>query len=183
MQSSEPPMSRFQAIRSWLQTHPQVVAILAIVVTIVAVASMLLRKTGPDPFADRVNVFYYDESTGAVSVRPFTDIPPLMGSDGKPSLVRAVFISYGSDEEKKLAYLEKYEDAAKAMLDKSIQENPLRTASIDALIGAEGGHLVRLPEPGSPWVRTGTPEAVEVRKATMPDAAHSEHFRMVNPQK
>lgn len=93
-------------------------------------------------------VDFVDEETGETSIRPADDIPPLIGSRGKPTLVRAIY-DWGPDKTRVLQCYQKYTPEAKAIVERIIRR---KNITADEMRAAQAGCLVRRPESGAPWV-------------------------------
>jgi hypothetical protein len=104
------------------------------------------------------NAFYVDEETSEELVRPVTEIPPLIGKSGKPTLVRATKISCDGGKTSRIAFLESFTPEAQAQL-KTLP--PESTQRIDVI---RRGAIIRLPEPGSPWVLDSSSEGQRIRE-------------------
>lgn len=102
-------------------------------------------------------VYYAHEDTGELSIHAPSEYPPLPDAAGNPRLVKVALYSLDGGKTKTAAYYEKYSDAAKRMLQESI-ENPSR---FDSRV-MERERLVRLPERGSPWVRAISAEGQKI---------------------
>jgi hypothetical protein len=129
-----------------------------IVVAILLLAGLLyffLRPTNNSPA--QPNVFYLDELTNEESVHAVTDIPPLIGKSGKPTLVKATKISCDGGKTSHIAFLEKFTPEAQEQLKKLPPES---TQRIDVI---RRGSLIRLPAAGSPWVLDASPQGQKIR--------------------
>ena len=136
-------MPSLQSIRAWVNNHGSVVATLTVICLVLVIVGMRFYSRQAK-LEVPTKVFFYDESNGAVVVEPIDALPPLPNSEGKLTLVRAVYYTFGTDDEKQLAYLEKLADA-----DRAAAESPPSDPNI---IHIPPTMLVRRPEPGSPWV-------------------------------
>ena len=87
--------------------------------------------------------FFLDEDTGQEQTLTTADVPPLLAPSGKPSLVKAVFVSNDTGSTRKLAYLLKYSPAAKAALE-TLAKQPAMAVP-PALAAAKEPPLVRSP--------------------------------------
>lgn len=124
-------------------------------------------------------VFYFDEENGNIEIRSATELPPLAGRSGNPTLVRAHFFTTSTDSAKKLMYVERYTPEGKAALEATGTGQPLSNAGMEAL---RSGPQVRAPEPNSPWYFQNTPEGQAIINsfATLdPDASK---IRVVVPR-
>ena len=111
---------------------------------------------GPQPVAFDVKLYFLDEDTGQVIVGTERDVPPLVGKNGKASVVQAIYMTADDERGKTLVYLQKYTDKAKAVLDEQTRSK----GRMDpwAAIAQTAELLVRKPEPGAPWVKATSPE-------------------------
>ena len=164
-------MSESRGFRAWANQHGAILVACAITVAVLAIIWSRWSLAKP-VFAAPTQVFFVDEITGDIVVEPAETIPPIAGSDGKPTLVRGCFYTLGSDAEKQLAYLEKYTDASKAAAATQTAYDPA---------SAPPEVLVRAPEPGSLWVRADSPAGEKVI-ARMTDAVGKPGFRTVFPK-
>lgn len=111
--------------------------------------------------------YFYDTATHKVLTLPFSEIPPLIGETGKPTVVRAVFLTCSSCGNKRLAYLEKYTKQAQAALE-NLQKKArnVKTRSeatrlaLTAMSLRGNGLLVRSPKKGSQWYPRTSPEGM-----------------------
>jgi hypothetical protein len=94
-----------------------------------------------------------DEETGTVTIRPADDVPPLIGTGGKPTVVRAYYFTVGNSTNKRLAFLEKYTDEGKAIVQTQIAQGSAYRGML-----CQKGRLIRKPEAGSPWVDVASAE-------------------------
>ncbi len=142
-------------------------------VLIVAAVIWMWRWLLPANTAAAPSRFYfYDTASRTVFIRPSTDLPPLIGSNGKPTLVRAIFLTCGSCAARKLAYLLKYNASARAAA--QFLDNPpaasagqSAAAQFASLLAARRlqvseGTLIRLPAPGSPWLPAMSPQGAAI---------------------
>jgi hypothetical protein len=100
--------------------------------------------------------FFVDEETGVESSRPVTELPPLVGSSGKPTVVRAIKYSCDGGKTVTTAYWSKYTEAAQAALKSLPEEDEKRS-----MIGNQG-ELVRSPQKGSQWVHINSAEGRKI---------------------
>jgi hypothetical protein len=106
------------------------------------------------------NAWFMDEQTGQLVVEPATAIPPLLNKDHQPTLVRAIFVTCTTDQDRRLAYLEKYTpEAQAAFADVRSGAQPLTPAF---LFTTQTGHMIRRPDAGSRWVRATSAEGVAI---------------------
>jgi hypothetical protein len=115
---------------------------------------------------DRVNThakaFFLNEETGARTVGPLTDVPPLPDKGG---LVQAWYFTRPGATAETLGYLMKYTDKGKALLEQEIKRRggtwPDPTFCYKNNLAGET--LVRRPEKGAPWVLANTDEGKAIR--------------------
>jgi len=104
------------------------------------------------------SVDFVDEVTRETTVRSVLDVPPMIGKEGGPTLVRAIYENDSAG--KKLVYLQRYDEAAKNCLERwnAGKERP----SPAGLTNIEEGQLVRGVGKGSAWVRADSEDGVRV---------------------
>jgi len=96
--------------------------------------------------------FFVDEETGEESVLTTRDYPPLMGKNGRPTLVRAYKFTPDGGKTEAIVYLEKYTDDAIEELkstDDEFRRNELYMT----------GRLIRLHGDNQKWMPAHTSEA------------------------
>ena len=119
----------------------------AMVVLIIACITHVALFLRPEKSPANSGIYFADEETGEFSVQSLTAIPPLNNAAGRPTLVRACLYSTDGGKTKTVAYYAKYSDEAKAMMEASAGDPSKYSTRL-----FQTGHLVRKPEPGSPWV-------------------------------
>ena len=166
-------MAVLNSLRNAIQSRSPSVGI-ALFVAILCVCLVIVWQMGwvhSKPHAP-TNCYYLDEEAfdpqhpKELSVNL---VPPVAGASGNLTLVRAVYITAGTDAERQLAYLEKYTDEAKAVLEKSASSE--EHLSPQELMTIRDGLRVRAPELGSPWVTSNSPEGRALLGRTNDDAA------------
>jgi len=112
------------------------------------------------PTQPPVKAFYHDEETGEESVHATKELPPLMGKNGKRTLVR-VFKYRLDDDAEVRSYFTKYSDEA--------LEEILTTDDISRKnYLLESGRLIRLPGEGQSWLRLSSPEGERLHNNLFP---------------
>jgi hypothetical protein len=91
--------------------------------------------------------FYVDEATGVETILPETEIPPLKGKDGKPTVVRAFKFTCDDGKNVQIGYYMKYPDEVQ----KALTTMPADDARRERLL--ENAKLVRPAAAGSQWLR------------------------------
>ncbi|MCL2640325.1 MAG: hypothetical protein FWD53_05725 [Phycisphaerales bacterium] len=115
----------------------------------------------PDPeMSQHHKAFYIDEETGQESVRSAHELPPLLGKDGKFTLVRAYKFTADGGRTEKIVYLEKYSDQAIQEL-KTSDDGGRKMDILDA------GPLIRLPGDGNEWVPRKSPAGERLIKTAL----------------
>ncbi len=109
------------------------------------------------------SAYYFDEETGEELVRPGTDVPPLPGKSGKPTVVREFKYSFDGGKTSKVGYYFKYTDDMKA----KIEEAQAHGGSVDGVLG----ELIRSPDAGSKWISIGSDEAQPIVHPDVPPNA------------
>jgi len=114
------------------------------------------------------DAYFVDEETGQETRVPGNSIPPLPGASGKLTRVRAVYYNSKDGKLHQLAYLEKFNPDTKALLDGMVNG---KSPEINAAFFPGGGHLVRSPEPGAPWVDSNSADGRKLTESfpTLPD--------------
>lgn len=144
-------------LRTFAQRHKRLAVVVAVLPLALAVYVATARHAPPEappwPMA-----YYIDEETGEVSTRPASDVPPLPGKSGRPTIVRAIYLTASTVDQKFLAYYEKYTDAAKARQSQAgTTDGKISVVPFDRNV-----FLIRRPEAGSPWVNAGSPEGMKL---------------------
>jgi len=152
-------------IRSKLQKGNLAVPLLIIFIIAVlgagvyAARSLGLFAPGLRPNKRIAKEYFIDEETGDVDARSVSEIPPLPGKSGKPTVVIAHYFTTTTDAAKKLMYLQRYPLPTKHALEAQRDGQPLTTDDLNAL---NEEFEVRLPEPNSPWYPEDTPEGLSI---------------------
>jgi hypothetical protein len=131
----------------------------AIAAGLIVLAGILIffRSSSTSKEGDPSKAFFVDEETNEEMILPTTEIPPLLGKGGKPTVVKAFKYTCGSPSDAKVYYFLKYTEEAQAKLKSMPADDPNRYDVV------EKGELVRSAQPGSPWVRARDPRANEVK--------------------
>ncbi len=97
-----------------------------------------------------------------MTTEPASAIPPLKGAAGRDTLVRAFMLTCTSCGDKKVGYLIKYNQEARAAINAEAQALPASATPVEKSqpaaeipqlrMAAAEGRLVRLPAKGSPWI-------------------------------
>jgi hypothetical protein len=158
-------------LRQWIERHRVWVRVVAAAVVVAAIVWALWPKTLPRRVVFAQD-YFIDEETGKEYVRNMSEIPPLLGDSGRPTVVRAHFFSCDGGKTRKIAYLESYTEegkvAYKALL--AIRDRP---PPEDLLAKVLHETLVRRPGKGEPWVRGDLPAALEIANSFhCPEGAH-----------
>ena len=117
--------------------------------------------------------FFVDEVTSEESVHRLSEIPPLPGKDGNPTVVRAMKYSCDAGANPKTIYLLKYTPEALTDLQTLPVDDPRRPTVFFS------GQLVRSPEAGAKWVPLQSPEGEEV--IALPECPNGKPIVMVSP--
>lgn len=117
----------------------------------------------------RRTAYFIDTADGSLTIRPRSDIPPLVGKTGKLTVVLGVFYSCGSCKDKRLAYLLKYTKAEQERLQRLQRRSPGDRTTQIAAIQAFEGMLVRRPANGSRWFPASSPTGTQIM--ALPDCA------------
>ncbi|MCL2647024.1 MAG: hypothetical protein FWD61_08460 [Phycisphaerales bacterium] len=110
--------------------------------------------------------FYVDDETGEESTIATDELPPLLGKNGKPTLVKAIKFTTDGGKTVKIAYLLKYSDQTLAEWKSLTPEYDFRKADL-----LDHGRLIRLPGEGQKWVQVDSLEAQEILATSIPDSA------------
>jgi len=122
---------------------------------------------------DQTRAFFVDEESGEEVVRPASDLPPVVGKSGRPTLVKA--IKYGcKGNNPEVLYWMKYTPEALAAL-QSLPADDARRADIDLR-----GQLVRSPKAGSAWVPLRSREGDLVTR--VPDCPDGSPMQAIYPR-
>jgi len=156
-----------ESIRNFTRLHPKIAAGLGLVPLLVAGMILTRDMSGPASVAAPV-ADYVDEETGELSQRSTAELPPLLGKSGRPTVVRAVFLTASTVDACFPAYYEKYTDEMKAKI-KGMKSGP-GPGIRPAYEMVRAGTLVRKPSPGSSWVSaTSTEGNALLKKIYQPD--------------
>jgi hypothetical protein len=136
--------------------------IVLVVALLVAAGGVTYYFRSPG-FHPSKGAYYFDEETGEEMARPGTDVPPLIGKGGKPTIVREFKYSVDGGKTSKVAYYFKYTDDWK----KKLEEAQAHGGSVDAVLG----ELIRAPAPGSKWISFGSDEAQPIVHPDLPPNA------------
>lgn len=139
-------------VREFLSRNPTV----AIALTLAMVAGAIYYGVTESRAKTTATCSFYDEATGEGVERSIREVPPLIGKGGQPTVMRA---GYRSDAAgvRRLVYLEKYSDEAKSEVERHLRGEAAGPPNIPP-----DGHLVRRPEPGSPWVPISSRQGREI---------------------
>lgn len=151
-----------EKVRNAINNNSLVVSI-ATVVVIVSLIFFLLYNMRVIGNSVRVPTksFYVEEEDMSVTERPIADIPPLMGKSGKLTLVRGVFYTYTTDKDKKLAYMEKYTEKAKAAMEKMQKSKEMNGEEV--MIAEEGLWVRSKDDPK--WYKSQTEQGQKILSA------------------
>lgn len=144
------PSNLLDQFRGSLNTHP-----IATGIAVLMIAGSVIFWSVYDPSARIPDGDFIDEQTGEVSARSIDQLPPLVGSNGKATVVRAYYSVARDGLPRRLLYMQKYSDTTKAYLEQYLKEH--RTGR-PQFPDPPTAILVRAPEPGSPWVPLETPQ-------------------------
>jgi hypothetical protein len=108
------------SIRDTVNANQNIVVVAAVVVIAVAVLFIYMQGGGRRGAAGSGQAYYYDTVTKKVFTGDADQFPPIESPDGNPA-VKAHFFSFGdcSEDERFIAYYEKYTDEAKAKLEEA----------------------------------------------------------------
>ena len=104
--------------------------------------------------------FFVDENTLAFEKRLATDVPPLTGKTGEPTVVIARCFTI--DGKRAIAWLQRYNEKSQRTL---TEAQSLNLLTADIAMSANNGLEVRLPTAGSSWVLASSPEGKAITKA------------------
>jgi len=147
-----------ESLRSFAKQSPMLSMVLASALVVLTLGFIIYQQL-PTGLPDWPPAYFIDEETGVVTIQNADLIPPLPGKDGNLTVVKAIYLTSGTDDKKFLAYYEKYteETREKVAKAKSSARGPL-----GILPGVREGMLVRSPSAGSPWVLASSPEGVKL---------------------
>jgi hypothetical protein len=137
----------------------------AVVAVILVVCGFVVWTTNRGPVGEEApkhKMFFVDEETGEEAVQLAADLPPVMGKNGKETLVQGVYMSGDGGQTRQLVFLMKYSPEAKAVM-KKIYANTRYLPSDSERQIMEQGTFYRLPDKNSPWVSGGDAEAIRAR--------------------
>src|SRR5580704_8056215 len=100
-------------MREFINKHGTVIGAALLVAAALVIYFFYLRKgSGPTNLA-----YYIDEETGEESIHPRTDLPPLIGKSGRPTVVEEFKFTCDGGSTVKVAYYFKFTDSAKKRFD------------------------------------------------------------------
>jgi len=160
---------------------------IAVVFFVIALLAVVFRCSGGpsnQPYVDtflgnRNLAFFVDEETGEESVHAVSEIPPLVGKSGKPTVVKALKFSTDGGKTAKAHYYLKYTEESKAELESLAATDPQAEARRMTL--EREGLQVRSPAPESPWVRLHSSEGLAI--TTFPTSPDGKQATFVRPSK
>ena len=152
----------FQGIREKMNQNQKPFVIGGIVAVCLAVALVVWEIKPAGTIAAATSYYFYDTSSGRITTEPASAIPPLKGATGKDTLVRAFMLTCTSCGDKKVGYLIKYDQEARAAMKAEAQPLPANATPVEESrhaaeipqlkFAAAEGRFVRLPAKGSPWI-------------------------------
>lgn len=153
------PVSLREKLNSPLGIAAVVIAVIATTVMFAVMARRTLR--GVDHYEDSRWLYFMDEQTHQLSIRPFMDVSPQPNASGSLALVRACFFSTDDGKTKQLIYLMKYSDEGK----KQVEAARLAGQSPSMMNShlTPDDWLMRAAEDGSPWVPENSSQARALR--------------------
>jgi hypothetical protein len=147
--------NRPTGLRQWIREHQAITLAITLILTAGAILYAVLHTRA----RDEATFDFIDEETGQLSARPITAVPPLLGQSGKPTVVRAIYAGAQNSAGRKLLYLEKYRPDAKTYMEEYHRSSTKGPPNVPH---PETAVLVRLPEPGSPWVPRNSEAGQEI---------------------
>jgi hypothetical protein len=115
------------------------------------------RKAGESKLGNPNYNFFVDEETGEESVHPNSELPPLIGASGKPTVVVAVKWACQDGSNVKTVYLQRYTPEALEKL-RAMGPDDLNRSNV-----MTEGEQLRDPSPGSSWVSASSDAAAQLR--------------------
>jgi hypothetical protein len=157
------------------------IVLIIIIVSVLIFAAYSLGYLGGNRGREpaTMNAFFMDEETGMVEIRLASEIPPLIGKSGKPTVVLARFFTSSSDDSRKLIYLERCTPEVKLAVE-SARSGP--TLSMEASEALHHGTQVRAPEPNSPWYSAESRDGQAVMNAVSALNSDAGKVRAVLPK-
>ena len=174
-----------QSIRKKMNQNQKPFVIGGIVAVCLAVGLVVweVKPAGVPPAPS--SYYFYDTSNGSITTEPASAIPPLKGISGKDTLVRAFMLTCTNCGDKKVGYLIKYNQQAKAAMKAEAQPLPANATPVEKsqhaaeipqlMLAAAEGRLVRLPAKGSPWIPAMSFQGMALIKAASqcPGGSHA----------
>ena len=176
-QSGRRTVSMLQGVRTYLSEHMGLSAVALLMLIGGAAWFIWHGASGGNP-AGTVMDYFYDEESHEVVVRGASEIAPLIGKSGQPTLVRAVYYTEGGDGVRKLAYLEKYDEPTKAALERQVHQG---SGDPGGGMMPGNGKLVRGPEEGAKWVPAFSEQGTAVMNRMYEGVADRSQVRLVSP--
>jgi hypothetical protein len=170
---------RMKAIewREKMNENSAIISGAAVVVTLLAlgISSYVVFFGGGHPRASAPTTqLFYDTDTKETVTRAATEIPPLIGSSGKPTLVRAYYFTCdGNCADKKIYFLERYTEKAKAALESISTSGKPTPDAMKAEMDARMGLQLRLPDGSDKdWVYADSEQGAKIyANIRCPDAS------------
>ncbi|MCL2645396.1 MAG: hypothetical protein FWD61_00150 [Phycisphaerales bacterium] len=122
--------------------------------------------------------FFIDEETGEESVRSLSELPPLMGKSGRPTVVRAMKYGFADNSDKRsderTVYLTKFTPEVQEAL-KTLPENDPKRPELFF-----SGQLVRSPQPDSKWILLNNPASQAI--TVLPNPPAGKRIVLISPK-
>ena len=161
-------------MREFINSHGKIIAMVCVVVAGLIAFYLLTRTSLPKARENPSYGFYVDETTQDVSVHPVTEIPPLQGKNGQPTVYRAFKFTCDNGKNVQVGYYMKYPPDVQATLATMGDDDARRPKLV------ETAQLVRLPQAGSPWIKAQSEAGEQITQG--PPCA-SGTLRMVHPER
>ena len=148
-----------ETLRNFYKSKPALTTSIAAVPLVLAGVLLAYSRMDPPappwPLAD-----FVDEETGSLSQQRADQLPPLVGESGRLTVVRAMYLTASTPEQKFIGYYQKLTPETINTLNAS---RSTKTGLINSDVEVvRAGTLVRRPEAGSPWVLATSPEGARL---------------------
>lgn len=160
------------SIREKMNQNQKPFVIGGIVIACLAIALMVWELKPASAPAAPDSCYFYDTSSGSLTVEPSTAVPPLKGVGNKGTLVQAFLFTCSTCADKKIGYLLKYTHRAKVAKrylarpprgNMTPQQSMQFNSSLSQYqMAVADGTLVRLPSKGAHWYPLASPVGARI---------------------
>jgi hypothetical protein len=161
-------------MRKFINQYGYIIAIAAVVISLIVIIFSMRGGSAPQV---PTQAFYMDEETGEESLGDINGIPPLMGKNGKATLVKVLKYSCDGGKTKTPYLLIKYPPQVQQKLNSLSADDPVQDIERAKLM--DDGYWVRSPASGSQWFPAQHPKGAEL--AVVPNCPDGKPGQIVFP--